>query len=423
MSTPTSDNTFHDGRVVLPDVGNWHNYLHSVMRKSDTISGRVLNLVDERMLLEDPNSRLTSSDLCEKLKEILVSAKAEHSRSLTAGKANPIANTIFEALLDVDKTASSNAEEIAVIRAKAAEGTQHMSQPTTNGHSRTKIDKSLAVPQDRQKGKSKRIGKSQRLDNIPLGKVAHRAEVLETALNARDKGVEPDQTRHSATKTDVSTGSIPPHRDIPVKAESEAERAFLQGINLPLPSGHPEGSTRQLKEKCLIQTPSTSLLIPQANPAIAVHQPEQSDGRMSDVPLTTPPDELQSFNTREQPDSFPRSSDPQRSTRTGMVSGSKLPVDKGKPDTSNSPPKAPVAEQRKVDIGAGSTSSSSPLSPLPIFQTLDPSLDIVQVRQELESKRAKGLEARFASLFGKSRKDQYLRKFIKDRDIVSLLDT
>ena len=279
VDTPKSDNAFHDGRVALPAVRNWHNYLRSVMRKSDTISGRVLDLVDERMLLEDPNSRLTSSDLCEKLQEILVFARAEHSQSLAAGRAKPIAKTVFEALLDVDKTAPSNAEEIAAVKAKTVEETQHMSQGTTNSHSGTEIGISLAVPQDRQRGKSKRIGKSQRLDNIPPGKVAHRAEVLETALNVRGEGIEPDQTRHSATKTDV-----------------------------------PEGSTGQLKEEKF-------------------------------------------------------------------------------------------------------------LSPPPIFQTLDPSLDIVQVRQELEIKRAKGLEARFASLFSKSRKDQYLRKFIKDRDIVSLLDT
>ena len=360
------------------------------------------------MLLEDPNRRLTSSDLCEKLKEILVSAKAEHSLSLTAGKAKPIANTIFEALLDVDQTASSNAGEIAATGAKAAEGTQHMSQPT-NGHSGTEIDKSLTVAQDRQKGKSKRIGKSQRLGSIPLGKVAHRAEVLETALNSRDKGVEPDQTRHSATKTGV------------------------------------------------------------ANLIIEVHQPEKYDGRMSNVPLTMPLDKLQSLKPREWLGSFPSSSSPQRSTRTGMVSGSRLLVEEGKtgnsasltgfvnhdgfsapeeelpPSPPNTPvqdpkkrgtgreeeggrsertrPGTPVTEQRKVDIKAESTSASSLLSPPPAFQTLDPSLDIFKVRQELESKRAKGLEAQFPPFLRRNRKDQYLGKFIKDRDIVSLLDT
>ena len=65
-----------------------------------------------------------------------------------------------------------------------------MSQGTTNSGSGAGIGISLAVPQDRQKGKSMRIWKSQRLDNIPLVKVAHRAEVLETALNVRSEGIE-----------------------------------------------------------------------------------------------------------------------------------------------------------------------------------------------------------------------------------------
>ena len=85
-----------------------------------------------------------------------------------------------------------------------------------------------------------------------------------------------------------------------------------------------------------------------------------------------------------------------------------------------------VTETRKKNLVADhpeSTSPSSLPSPPPAFQTLDPFLDIVKVRQELENKRAKGLEAQFAPFLRRNRKDQYLGKFIKDRDIVSLLDT
>ena len=62
---------FHDGREVLDAVINWHKYLRSSLRRTDTLTSRVLDLVDEEMLLGPADRRINASDLCSKLDSIL----------------------------------------------------------------------------------------------------------------------------------------------------------------------------------------------------------------------------------------------------------------------------------------------------------------------------------------------------------------
>lgn len=70
ISTPGAINAFHDGQKVLPEVRYWHQYLRTVIRTSDPISRRILDLVDDKMLRSTPDKRISSADLCEKLKDI-----------------------------------------------------------------------------------------------------------------------------------------------------------------------------------------------------------------------------------------------------------------------------------------------------------------------------------------------------------------
>lgn len=62
---------FHNGREVLDAVTEWHKYLRTVIRKTDTITCQVLDLVDEEMLLRTPEHRIKATDLCSKLNLIL----------------------------------------------------------------------------------------------------------------------------------------------------------------------------------------------------------------------------------------------------------------------------------------------------------------------------------------------------------------
>ena len=64
---------FHNGTEVLEAVTEWHKYLRIVMRKTDNITSRVLDLVDESMLLASPDERINASDLCSRLNLVLES--------------------------------------------------------------------------------------------------------------------------------------------------------------------------------------------------------------------------------------------------------------------------------------------------------------------------------------------------------------
>ena len=73
---------FHNGREVLDAVTEWHKYLRTVIRKTDTITCQVLDLVDEKMLLGTPERRIKATDLCSKLDLILKACPREKKPQL-----------------------------------------------------------------------------------------------------------------------------------------------------------------------------------------------------------------------------------------------------------------------------------------------------------------------------------------------------
>lgn len=90
---------FHDGENVLPDVLRWHQVLRSSLRKTDTITSKVLDLVDGKMLQGDPLGRIEAKTLCRELKQILQAGDNELRV--------PVPPSISEALVQVDNEAVS----------------------------------------------------------------------------------------------------------------------------------------------------------------------------------------------------------------------------------------------------------------------------------------------------------------------------
>ena len=64
-------NEFHDGQEALVEVTAWHDYLRS-LPKTDKITTKVLDLVDQSMLCGLPEDRIDAKRLCSELKEILI---------------------------------------------------------------------------------------------------------------------------------------------------------------------------------------------------------------------------------------------------------------------------------------------------------------------------------------------------------------
>jgi hypothetical protein len=62
---------FHNGSELLLEVKSWHEYLRYSIRKNDTITCQVLDLVENGMLCEKPEQRQTAAQVGRKLTEIL----------------------------------------------------------------------------------------------------------------------------------------------------------------------------------------------------------------------------------------------------------------------------------------------------------------------------------------------------------------
>ncbi|KAK8862219.1 hypothetical protein PGQ11_008454 [Apiospora arundinis] len=102
---PTADDAFHDGQEVLVAVTAWHNHLRSSMRKSDTITSKILDLVDTEMLRREPRERLSSIDLLLRFAEFIPAARATHDWHVQRGEWTPLSDYIKDAVRQVEEEA------------------------------------------------------------------------------------------------------------------------------------------------------------------------------------------------------------------------------------------------------------------------------------------------------------------------------
>ncbi|KAF2490635.1 hypothetical protein BU16DRAFT_622209 [Lophium mytilinum] len=173
ISTPTADDAFYDGTDPLPEVLEWHQYLRGHLRISDTVTLRVLNLVDEAMLLALPNRRISSEKLCERLGKILALCDIDRDKRNPA--MDPSKN-VLEALLEYEKKAEQTTN------ARGLDSTRTPSSTDTGSQ-----ESSLLISGDRHYRKSKRVGKIEKLDNVRHAQTAGRAEMLEEELKPDSK--------------------------------------------------------------------------------------------------------------------------------------------------------------------------------------------------------------------------------------------
>jgi serine/threonine protein kinase len=137
---------FHNTRDVLQEVILWHNVLRSTVRKTDTITCQVLDLVDSRMLQGRAENRIPAKELCEELVQI-------SQRSKNDGPRIPVDPSIMDALIEVDNEAPSNtADSLKALRESR-------------------------VFQERTAPKSKRL-------DYPLMKTTHRSQYRKTVASS-----------------------------------------------------------------------------------------------------------------------------------------------------------------------------------------------------------------------------------------------
>ena len=164
---------FHEGRQVLADVKTWHDFLRKTLRKTDTITSKVIDLIDQKMLLDNAAKRLNAKDICAELKKITDQSQQEPRELMP--------ESIMAALLEVDEQAPSQSAEIA----------------------------SHEVPSRSPTDSDNRKARKSKLLDRPLMKTTHRSEYLKSALAAQNpepdssgspynRAVETGQARHDS---------------------------------------------------------------------------------------------------------------------------------------------------------------------------------------------------------------------------------
>ncbi|KAI1101815.1 hypothetical protein F4804DRAFT_314785 [Jackrogersella minutella] len=186
VTVPAADDAFHNGVDVLPEIREWHDYLRMVVRVSDTITGRILDLIDENMLLAESARPLKSETLYDAIQNRLNDAQAHHDRLVREGLLHPVAASVQEALLNVEN------EESSLVNSQAL--------GTDNGNT----DRSLLLSSqtflaldERPQVKSSRINKSKRIAGVIQGRVAHRQEALRVPNDSAVNISQPDVVMES----------------------------------------------------------------------------------------------------------------------------------------------------------------------------------------------------------------------------------
>lgn len=137
----STEDCFHNGHDVLPEVTEWHKFLRVILRRTDTLTSLVLDLIDNQMLLSDPTKRLSATETCIQLDKIYKEAEEAPTKL-----DNKIPEMITEALRQLDDSAPAK----ALPKTPSEESSPDL-------HSRT--------------AKSKRL-------EVPLMKTTHRSEVF-----------------------------------------------------------------------------------------------------------------------------------------------------------------------------------------------------------------------------------------------------
>ena len=81
-SAEVDGDEFHNGSDVLPSVKQWHVLLRDQARKCDTISTQLLDLVDSKMLVANPDTRIKANELCIQLEDMLNTGLGQQSHSV-----------------------------------------------------------------------------------------------------------------------------------------------------------------------------------------------------------------------------------------------------------------------------------------------------------------------------------------------------
>ena len=464
----TVTDRFHDGDSVLPDIKHWHDYLAQHARPGDTITPLVLELIESSMLLKDPDYRLSSSDLCKKLEQVLRHAEADRI-SKNRGK-KETHDSVKRALLAVEKAAPLPGK-VSQAKSNPQQKIVELQDVTDGNVSNQNNRRILFDPSVRA---SNRVGKDKKM-NIPFAKTPHREEILEKELE--------NQVLVSAVPGKDKKMNIPfvktPHREEILEEELENQvlvsavpgkdeglSNFHNGASTESPTNmdssplieasderaNPQPRTPEAQEK--LPNDDRGWEFPESEPGFAGEPATPSRPKLPKIKEPTPP----RTNTRpSRDDTRPQNSAHELSSSTRFSTSLESQLGLHRPNSTELPSspvpsltvtditepptptvpettqkqngkgkgKAKVEEDEEKEVDPGYKTPRADIPPLvipPPKHVFELPWEICQVRRDIETKIPQGLAARLKGLFKKEPKDEHLEAFIQNRDLVLVID-
>jgi hypothetical protein len=161
-----TNDRFHNGVDVLPEVKKWHNYLRGHLRQSDTATPLVLDLIEHDMLQTETNNRLGMKTLCTRLDKLI-----KHANEDAANLENHTKTTdalVLKALLTLEEEAQalSSKPKTTPLRRRSKDG-DGSDKPNSSEQDAALLPKDAAIR------------------STPLGQTTFRKEILENELQER----------------------------------------------------------------------------------------------------------------------------------------------------------------------------------------------------------------------------------------------
>jgi len=413
----TVTDRFHDGDSILPDIKHWHNYLAQHARPDDTITPLVLELIESRMLLKDPDSRLSSSDLCEKLEQVIRHAEADRI-SKNRGK-REAHDSVKRALLTVERFAGK------------------VSQAKSNPQQKSVELQDVTVFNQNNRRTSNRVGKDKKM-NIPLAKTPHREKILEEELENRvlvsgkDEGpsnlhngapTDSPTNMDSSTFADEASDKVAQPQPRTPKAQERLpndDRSWELPASQPGLVGEPATLSRPKLPKIKEPTPPRT----NTRPSGGDTRPDNSAYELSSSAGF--PASLESQPGLHRPYSTELPSSPAPSLTVTDTIQPPTPTIPGATQEQNGKGKAKVGEdEEEGEVDPGYKTPRADIPPLvisPPEHVFKLPWEICQVRRDIETKIPQGLAAKFKGFFKKEPKDEHLEAFIQKRDLVLVID-
>lgn len=387
VSTPKADDAFHDGVMVLPEIRQWHDHLRSILRRTDTATVLILDLIDQNMLGQKPSERSTSREVASKMESSMLKAQKTYRAQCEQQGIKEPSLRFREALLAAQQSAQ-----------------RHASIPLPTPSVNTLFPPTEAGARYKSSTRVKKSAKMSRVSHINQSPSTHLMELsVRPAQNAPplddSTSIYPSKPLHAspernAFELDVQTRrdskvSLGPQQGNPGIVISQAEpnsqstmQTILRSKELEPPTEHVTAIPRTPHPIPIPRKGEARTSVPTSSRSTAM----PLTGEYTYEPLGILPEEALSANVKPS---------------TGSLF---IPA--------TSPNTAPILPS--LPNLSGIVASTNRLTATNSFR-IDPLWPICEELQKLQKEKSL-----VPKLFGLP-KDGYLEKFLKDRDIVSLV--